>query len=181
MKKRGRISRWQEQSSNPGVGPRVTAQVTPAEAGAGTRPGSACGLCTGARIPVPQDMATGWCRSALLGAPPDAVMTPALSQGLSPLGSFHHHFPLLTVDSIYTTACTFLREGFNGPAHLCVAMFPGTVSHIAHTLLTCCWQGDGVVQSLRLLQQRVEWDHIPWMRQGLHWKCLLFPRHHSHV
>ena len=138
MKKRGRISRWQQQSGNPSVGSRVTAQVTPAEAEAGTHPGSAWGLCTGARIPVPHDTATWWCRFALLGAPPAALMAPALSHDLSPLGSFHHHFPLLTVDSLYTTTCTFLREGSNGPAHFCVAMFPGTVSYIARTFLTCC-------------------------------------------
>ena len=48
---------------------------------------------------------------------------------------------------------------------------------------SCDWHGDHMVQSLRLLQQR--WgaggNHIPWMRQGCHLKCLLFPKHHPHV
>lgn len=38
-----------------------------------------------------------------------------------------------------------------------------------------------MIQSLRLLQQRSEWDHTPQMGQGLHLKCVLYPRHQSHV
>lgn len=63
-------------------------------------------------------------------------------------------------------------------------VFPAAVSSIAGTyelFLSCFWEGGRMIQSLRLLQQRLEWDHTPQMGQGLHLKCVLYPRHQSHV
>lgn len=69
-------------------------------------------------------------------------------------------------------------------AVVCLVVFPAAVSSIAGTyelFLSCFWEGGHMIQSLRLLQQRSEWDHTPHMGQGLHLKCVLYPRHQSHV